>query len=260
MVLPWYFREARMPKKRPGWMVLDWAPFFRVPVMVAWDSVENRIFSGSKRDGSRSSGSILEIFESLLGGELPTNRLGGLVHPSFFTGRLAPHLSHWNHQGQLTHLRFVGWTTKYLSLWKAMFQRWYAIAYIIIYHKRSRWPNKWYAMVLAMACQDTSRYRKDSFETRVWILFVVSSSRRTSSANFSRWLLHPRIGWNIRTQLGRWAPWLKNHVTKPLGILFVDLPTQRRLAFWNRLKLDGRHETNICNCLGFSTCFGCEAR
>ena len=26
----------------------------------------------------------------VLGGELPTNRLGGLVHPSFLSGRLAP--------------------------------------------------------------------------------------------------------------------------------------------------------------------------
>ena len=30
------------------------------------------------------------IGTKLLGGELPTNRLGGLVHPSYLRGRLAP--------------------------------------------------------------------------------------------------------------------------------------------------------------------------
>ena len=46
---------------------------------------------------------------SVLGGELPTNRGSGLVHPSFVSGRLAPaKIPLRNNQGQLTHLRFVG--------------------------------------------------------------------------------------------------------------------------------------------------------
>ena len=38
----------------------------------------------------------------------PTNRFCGLVHPRYFSGRLAPQKSHWNHQGCGPHLRFVG--------------------------------------------------------------------------------------------------------------------------------------------------------
>ena len=48
---------------------------------------------------------------NVLGGELPTNRLGGLVHPSYLRGRLAPTYPIYN-RGWFTHLRFVGWTTK----------------------------------------------------------------------------------------------------------------------------------------------------
>ena len=38
--------------------------------------------------------------------------VSGLVHPSYVCGH-CPHLSHENHQGCFTHLRFVGWATKY---------------------------------------------------------------------------------------------------------------------------------------------------
>ena len=47
--------------------------------------------------------------------------VSGLVHPSY-KWTSCPHISHWNHQGELTHLRFVGWTTKYIPhifhVWK----------------------------------------------------------------------------------------------------------------------------------------------
>jgi hypothetical protein len=42
------------------------------------------------------------IYTWWLGGELPTNRFCGLVHPSFFSG-LTHYLSHVNHWGELTH-------------------------------------------------------------------------------------------------------------------------------------------------------------
>ena len=42
--------------------------------------------------------------------------VSGLVHPSDLHGIFVG-LIHWNHWGELTHLRFVGWATKHWSNW-----------------------------------------------------------------------------------------------------------------------------------------------
>ena len=61
--------------------------------------------------------------------------VNGLVHPSY-KWTTCPHLSHWNHQGELTHLRFVGWTTKYISVSQS--RSWLLMILIRPYF---RWPE-----------------------------------------------------------------------------------------------------------------------
>ena len=65
------------------------------------------------RDIHRDGGSLRghKHITALLGGELPTNRLGGWVDPGFLNGIFVGAMSTYN-WGELTHLRFVGWTTK----------------------------------------------------------------------------------------------------------------------------------------------------
>ena len=66
-------------------------------------------------DWECTSISTNEFERFLLGGELPTARFCGLVHPSFFCGWTL--LIHVNPLGEITHLRAVGWATKYLVVY-----------------------------------------------------------------------------------------------------------------------------------------------
>ena len=62
-------------------------------------------FSRSQKPSSYLGYMAME--SPILGGELPTNRLGGLVHPSY-KWTTCPHKNPIYNQGELTHLRSVG--------------------------------------------------------------------------------------------------------------------------------------------------------
>ena len=69
-----------------------------------------RLVQHQSREASKRI--VLVLYDNIYTGHIiwyvylvvhPTNRLGGLVHPSYLRGVDCPHFSHWNNQGWFTH-------------------------------------------------------------------------------------------------------------------------------------------------------------
>ena len=89
-----FFSSAAIPPRDQLWMAMFFFCHDAAPKFAGRGGIEQMLFHCSN---------YLVVH--------PTDRGCGLVHPSYFSGH-CPYLSHWNNQGELTHWRSVGWSSK----------------------------------------------------------------------------------------------------------------------------------------------------